>query len=69
MSESELERLIHHMRTIRGTATDAWAKGFAGSILRQSRKSTWRPSEKQITMMRRLVSQMFEPSDLVVIDE
>lgn len=68
MSGSELERLLHHMKTVRGTATDAWVRNFAGSILRQSRKATWRPSEKQIAMMRRLVVELFEPELMVLED-
>ncbi|WP_421906758.1 hypothetical protein [Mameliella sp.] len=55
----ELERLLHYMPTIAREATNEWAKGFAGSVLRQSRRRGWEPSPKQLSMMRRLVSDLF----------
>ncbi|MBY6163250.1 hypothetical protein KUV73_20370 [Mameliella alba] len=55
----ELERLLHHMPTIAREATNEWAKSFAGSIVRQSKRRGWKPSPKQLSMMRRLVSDLF----------
>ncbi|WP_128910792.1 hypothetical protein [Tropicibacter alexandrii] len=55
----ELERLLHYMPTIARAATDTWAKGFAASISRQAQKRGWKPTPKQLSMMRRLVSDLF----------
>lgn len=59
MSGAEVERLIWHMPTVAERATDPWAKSFATSIARQSRRRGWRPTPKQAAMMRRLVSDLF----------
>jgi hypothetical protein len=55
----ETERLLFHMPTVAERATNTWAQGFASSIVRQSRRHNWRPSPKQLTVMRRLVAEMF----------
>ncbi|WP_421904642.1 hypothetical protein [Mameliella sp.] len=55
----ELERLLFYMPTVAERATNTWAQSFATSIVRQSRRRNWRPSQKQLSMMRRLVAEMF----------
>ncbi len=58
-SNDEIERLIYHMPTVARRADDEWAAGFAKSVIGQSRRKRWRPSKKQIAIMRELVSDLF----------
>ena len=55
----EIERLIFHMPTVASVAETDFAKGFAQSIVKQSRRSGWKPSLKQLPVMRELVSDLF----------
>ncbi|MGR3368747.1 MAG: hypothetical protein ACU0CC_04865 [Sagittula sp.] len=55
----ELERLLFHMPTIAEKSENQWPRSFAQSIVRQSRRRGWKPSTKQLSMMRRLVSDLF----------
>ncbi|WP_323772396.1 hypothetical protein [Antarctobacter sp.] len=55
----ELERLLFYMPILAERATNTWAQGFATSIVKQSRRRNWCPSQKQLPMMRRLVAEMF----------
>lgn len=57
-SPDEVERLVYHMKSIAGTG-DAWSTGFARSILRNSKRPGWVPSEKQLSCMRNLVADLF----------
>ena len=41
-------------------AASKWTRGFAKSVLRQSRRRGWEPTPKQLAMMRRLVAELFE---------
>ena len=72
-SPDELERLLHHMPTVARGATNTWASGFAWSIVRQGKRPGWRPSPKQLSIMRRLVSDLFantdEEGELILIEE
>ncbi|WP_148085637.1 hypothetical protein [Palleronia sp. THAF1] len=63
MAPRTVEELIYHMPTVEQRATNDWAKGFAASVRRQSRRRNWRPSPKQVSMMRRLVSEMFTDTE------
>ena len=58
-TSTELERLLHHMAAVRDSAENEWAAGFAKSILGQSRRRAWKPSPKQLSMMRKLVADLF----------
>ena len=70
MSTRNLEELIFQMPTVERRATDPWVKSFAASILKQRRRRNWRPTEKQVAIMRRLVAELFgEPDELIVIEE
>ena len=40
-------------------ATDEWAKNFAKSIMKQSRRRGWQPTAKQLARMRVMVSDLF----------
>lgn len=54
-----VEELLHHMPAVHHAADSSWAKGFAASIVKQSRRRNWNPSPKQVALMRRLVSDLF----------
>ncbi len=58
-SGAEVERLLHHLPTVAQLAEEAWAKGFAQSVLKQSRRKGWTPSAKQLPVMRGLVNDLF----------
>lgn len=73
-SPAELERLLHHMPAIAKGTTNEWATGFARSILRQAKRPGWRPSTKQLSMMRRLISDLFahgteEEGELILFED
>jgi hypothetical protein len=58
-SADEVERLIYHMTAVAELAENDWSRGFALSIRQASRRRNWRPSDKQLSMMRKLVSELF----------
>jgi hypothetical protein len=58
-----IEEALHHMPTVARLATNAWAKSFAESIVKQSRRRGWRPSAKQQALMQRMVSELFNHRD------
>ena len=65
-----VEELAFHMPSVIQHAESNWAKGFAQSIVAQSRRRNWNPSPKQIGVMRRLVADLFtEPEDFELIEE
>ncbi len=67
-----LEELIWHMGNIVRGTKNKWERGFAASILRASKKSTWTPSAKQEALMRRLVADRsleWEGEDDVILIE
>jgi hypothetical protein len=55
----EIERLLHHMPSVAFHSENTWAKDFAQSVTRQARRKSWRPSPKQVSIMRGLVSDLF----------
>jgi hypothetical protein len=55
----EIERLLHHMPAVAQLAENDFAKGFAASIVKQSRRRNWKPSPKQLPIMRELVTDLF----------
>lgn len=54
-----IEELLFYMTTVARQASSEWEANFARSILRQSKKPTWNPSEKQLWTMQRMVSDLF----------
>ena len=65
-----VEERAFHMPAVAQQSENTWAKGFATSIVRQSRSHNWKPSPKQIGVMRRLVADLFtEPDDFELIEE
>ena len=59
---------LHHLRHVAGSG-NAFASGFAKSILKQARRPGWQPSEKQAAIMERLVAEALHPDDGCVIEE
>ncbi|MCA3446727.1 MAG: hypothetical protein INF93_08425 [Rhodobacter sp.] len=58
-----IEEALYHMPTVAKLATNEWAKSFAESIVKQSRRRGWRPSAKQQALMQRMVSELFTRRD------
>ena len=70
MSPRNLEELLFQMPSVESRASDPWVKNFAASILKQRMRRNWRPTDKQVAIMRRLVSELFgEPDELIVLEE
>ena len=67
-----IDELVYHMATVARQASAEWARGFALSVITQSRRRNWKPSAKQEAMMRKLVSELFTAvrgdDDLQVIE-
>ena len=73
VSQSDIDRLVYHMSTVAEHTTGEWARNFARSIIRQSRRRNWKPSSKQVEIMRKLVADVFaqnpdEPGDISVLE-
>ena len=65
-----IEELAFHMPAVAQHTENTWVKEFAGSIFVQSRRRNWKPSPRQIGVMRRLVAELFtEPDDFELIEE
>lgn len=62
MTESELDEILTFrwpMILRRAVASgDAWVAGFAKSIARHGKRKSWRPTDRQAAVMRRLVSEL-----------
>ncbi|MGK7661970.1 MULTISPECIES: hypothetical protein [unclassified Marinovum] len=70
----EIERLLHHMKTVGAAPTPSWGRDFARSITKQAHRRNWRPTAKQFGVMNRLVDELFnrtdqEEGDLDVIED
>lgn len=67
-----IDELVYHMPTVAKQAGTDWARGFALSVMTQSRRRNWKPTAKQEAMMRKLVSDLFTAmrgdDDLQVIE-
>ncbi|MEM9496579.1 MAG: hypothetical protein AAGA28_01565 [Pseudomonadota bacterium] len=59
MTDRNVEELLFHMPVVFHRARNIWVRNFASSVLKQSRRKTWRASPKQVAMMRQLVSELF----------
>ena len=45
---------------------DDWGHGFVRSILKQNKRRDWMPSERQLSVMQKLVSELAEPSENLI---
>ncbi|WOI55140.1 hypothetical protein [Palleronia sp. LCG004] len=72
MTERTLDELLYHMPTVQRHASNEWVRGFAASIVRQSRRRNWNPSDKQMGTMRRLVAELFtadkEEDEIILVE-
>jgi len=73
LRELSVDELVFHMPTVARMAGTDWAKGFALSVVAQSRRRNWKPTPKQLGMMRRMVSELFtalrdDDDDLFLIE-
>lgn len=57
--ERSVEECLYWFPTIAKTATNEWAQNFAHSVMAQSRRRGWKPTPKQLAMMRRMVAELF----------
>lgn len=74
-TEQELEEILTFrwqivLRRVMADSSDEWLKGFCKSIARHGKRSTWRPTEKQVQIMRQLLHEIGTPSasDIEVIE-
>ena len=58
-----VEELLFHWSAVVQRATNEWARDFASSIAKQSRRKGWRPTPKQAALMQRMVSELFTHAD------
>jgi hypothetical protein len=56
------EVLLFHMRGLTSSSNE-WQSGFARSVLKQARRPNWRPTEKQIAIMDKMVAELFRETD------
>ncbi|MEO9629230.1 MAG: hypothetical protein ABJG14_02175 [Sulfitobacter sp.] len=62
-SSAEVERLLFYMPNVAEVATTDWARGFAHSVTKQARRRGWKPTDKQLNIMREMVSDLFAHRD------
>ena len=60
------EDCLFHWKRVVTSASEEWAKGFAKSIMRQSRRRGWQPTPKQLALMRTMVADLFADHDDVL---
>lgn len=62
--DAEVDHLLFSWGRVIADAK-GWARGFALSIQRDRKKAGWAPTERQLSMMRRLVAELpaFEGED------
>jgi len=67
-ARAEFERLLFHWPAVVKAAENAWARNFALSVAAQARRRHWRPSAKQIGIMRRMVNELFIEAEQDLIE-
>lgn len=72
-SAAETERLLVHWPRVVTLAPEGWPRDFARSVSKQCNRRGWRPTEKQASILRRMVSELFthgtaDPDDFDLID-
>ena len=70
MTEQELDEILTLrwpavVRQVMADGSDKWLKSFVRSIARQGKRKTWKPSERQASIMRRLVAEQRAESDCI----
>ncbi|SNR24159.1 hypothetical protein EYF88_01735 [Paracoccus sediminis] len=54
-----VDELMWSWPTVCKAAKDEWARGFALSIAKQSKRRNWKPSPKQHALMMRMVNEVY----------
>ncbi|MDP5307574.1 hypothetical protein [Paracoccus spongiarum] len=54
-----IDELLWSWPTVCKAATNDWARGFALSIAKHSKRRNWTPSPKQHALMNRLVAELY----------
>lgn len=67
MTDAELDEVVIYwwpkvLRRAEASGDD-WAKGFARSIARHGKRAEWRPSQKQVWLMRRMVWEIRDSAE------
>lgn len=57
--ERSVAECLYWFPTIAKTTKNEWAQNFAHSVMAQSRRRGWKPTPKQLAMMRRMVAELF----------
>ena len=55
--------LLHHWRAVIGSSPKGFPRDFAPSIQKARKRPTWQPSERQLALMQRMVSELFTSRD------
>lgn len=55
-----VDELLWSWPTVCRMATNEWAKGFALSIMKQSKRRNWNPSPKQHALMNNMVNELYQ---------
>lgn len=63
MTPRELDEIIETkwpavVRRAMADGSDDWIKGFVRSIAKQSKRANWKPSDRQASLMQRLVAEL-----------
>lgn len=67
---AEVDRLLGYMPIlVRDGGVSDWERKFCASIISRSRRSAFRPSEKQIAVMDRMVSEFQRRTMTQVIED
>lgn len=59
----QVERIMWSWPTVVENAETDWARGFARSIAGQAKRRNWRPSPKQLALMKQMVGQLYAGRD------
>ncbi len=62
MTGAELERLLFHMPYCASKARTAWLRRFAADMAKRAHWRNWKPTRKQIEVMRGMVADLFSNS-------
>jgi hypothetical protein len=58
-----VDELLFWLPSVLRREPNEFTRGFVVSILARSKRRGWKPTEKQLAIMRRIVSDLFTPED------
>lgn len=68
MSERCADECLFHWPAVQKAAEGRWETGFAAEVAERARKPWWRPTAKQLTIMRRMVDELFYDAAAAVVE-